>query len=101
MGTYSYILVGQEKAMISSFGSTCHGAGRRMSRTRARKEVSVDELRQRLENMGIVVNAGSSKGLTEESPEAYKDVNEVVDVIHEAGIAKKVARLKPISVIKG
>ncbi|HEY7535451.1 MAG TPA: RtcB family protein [Thermodesulfobacteriota bacterium] len=101
MGTYSYILVGQEKAMISSFGSTCHGAGRRMSRTRARKEVSADELRQRLENMGIVVNAGSSKGLTEESPEAYKDVNEVVDVIHEAGIAKKVARLKPISVIKG
>jgi tRNA-splicing ligase RtcB len=101
MGTYSYILVGQEKAMISSFGSSCHGAGRRMSRTRARKEVSVEELRQRLESMGIVVNAGSSKGLTEESPEAYKDVNKVVGVIHEAGIAKKVARLKPIAVIKG
>jgi len=87
--------------MISSFGSSCHGAGRRMSRTRARKEVSVEELRQRLESMGIVVNAGSSKGLTEESPEAYKDVNKVVGVIHEAGIAKKVARLKPIAVIKG
>lgn len=87
--------------MISSFGSSCHGAGRRMSRTRARKEVSVEELRQRLESMGIVVNAGSSKGLMEESPEAYKDVNKVVGVIHEAGIAKKVARLKPIAVIKG
>jgi tRNA-splicing ligase RtcB len=101
MGTHSYILVGQEKALTASFGSSCHGAGRRMSRTRARKEVSVGELRQRLESMGIVVNAGSSKGLTEESPEAYKDVNEVVDVIHEAGIAKKVARLKPVAVIKG
>jgi tRNA-splicing ligase RtcB len=101
MGTHSYILVGQERAMIASFGSCCHGAGRRMSRTRARKEISVEELRQRLENMGIVVNAGSSKGLTEESPEAYKDVDEVVNVIHEAGIAKKVARLKPIAVIKG
>ena len=72
-----------------------------MSRTRARKETSVKELRQRLMDMGIVVNAGSSKGLTEESPEAYKDVNEVVDVIHEAGIAKKVARLRPIAVTKG
>jgi tRNA-splicing ligase RtcB len=101
MGTHSYVLVGQEKALTASFGSSCHGAGRRMSRTRAKKEVSAQELRQRLEGMGIVVNAGSSKGLTEESPEAYKDVNEVVDVIHEAGIAKKVARLKPVAVIKG
>jgi tRNA-splicing ligase RtcB len=101
MGTHSYILVGQEKALTVSFGSSCHGAGRRMSRTRARKEVSVEELRQRLESMGIVVNAGSAKGLTEEAPEAYKDVNEVVDVIHEAGIANKVARLKPVAVIKG
>lgn len=101
MGTHSYVLVGQEKALIASFGSSCHGAGRRMSRTRARKEVSAQELKQRLESMGIIVNAGSSKGLVEESPEAYKDVNEVVDVINEAGIAKKVARLKPIAVIKG
>jgi tRNA-splicing ligase RtcB len=101
MGTHSYILVGQEKALTASFGSSCHGAGRRMSRTRARKEVNIEELRERLENMGIFVNAGSSKGLTEESPEAYKDVNEVVDVIHEAGIAKKVARLRPVAVIKG
>lgn len=101
MGTHSYILVGQEKALIASFGSSCHGAGRRMSRTRARKETSAKELRQRLVDMGIVVNAGSAKGLTEESPEAYKDVNEVVDVIHGAGIAKKVARLRPTAVIKG
>jgi tRNA-splicing ligase RtcB len=72
-----------------------------MSRTRTRKEVNIEELRERLENMGIFVNAGSSKGLTEESPEAYKDVNEVVGVIHEAGIAKKVARLRPVAVIKG
>jgi tRNA-splicing ligase RtcB len=101
MGTHSYILLGQEKALIASFGSSCHGAGRRMSRTRARKEVSAGELRERLESMGIVVNAGSSKGLTEESPEAYKDVDEVVEVIHEAGIAKKLARLRPLAVIKG
>ncbi|HEX9665598.1 MAG TPA: RtcB family protein [Thermodesulfobacteriota bacterium] len=101
MGTHSYVLVGREEALISSFGSSCHGAGRRMSRTRARKEVSVEELRQRLESLGIVVKAGSSRGLTEESPEAYKDVNEVVGVIDEAGIAKKVARLKPIAVVKG
>lgn len=101
MGTHSYVLVGQDKSLVQSFGSSCHGAGRRMSRTRARKEVSSGELKARLKDMGIVVEAGSMKGLSEEAPEAYKDVNKVVEVIHGAGIAKKVARLKPIAVIKG
>lgn len=101
MGTCSYILMGQEKVLATSFGSSCHGAGRRMSRTRARKTISSKELRKRLEYMGIVINTGSDQGLSEESPEAYKDVEEVVDVVHNAGLAKKVARLLPLAVIKG
>lgn len=101
MGTASYVLVGTEKSLEVSFGSSCHGAGRRMSRTAARKQISVSELRERLEDQGVVVNAGSAKGLTEEAPEAYKDVDEVVEVVHQAGIAKKVARLKPVAAIKG
>lgn len=101
MGTHSYVLVGQEKSLTQSFGSICHGAGRRMSRTRARREVNSRELKARLHDMGVVVEAGSMKGLSEEAPEAYKDVDKVVEVIHGAGIAKKVARLKPIAVIKG
>lgn len=101
MGTYSYILVGQEKALTKSFGSSCHGAGRRMSRTQARKEITAKELRERMAKQGIVVNSGSNRGLTEEAPLAYKDVDAVVDVIDDSGIAKKVARLRPLAVIKG
>lgn len=101
MGTHSYVLVGQEKSLTHSFGSTCHGAGRRMSRMKAKKQVDSRELRERLQKMGIVVRAGSIRGLVEEAPEAYKNVDEVVDVIHQAGIAKKVVRLKPVAVIKG
>jgi tRNA-splicing ligase RtcB len=101
MGTGSYLLVGQEKAMEESFGSTCHGAGRRMSRTQAKREIRGSELKQELNKRGIVVNTGSLSGLAEEAPEAYKDVEEVVEVVHRAGIAKKVARFKPIAVIKG
>lgn len=101
MGSSSYILVGQEKAIQESFGSTCHGAGRRMSRTKARKTFSVKEIRERLRDRGIVVNVGSTRGLTEEATLAYKDVDDVVDIVHEADLAKKIARLRPRAVIKG
>jgi tRNA-splicing ligase RtcB (3'-phosphate/5'-hydroxy nucleic acid ligase) len=101
MGTASYVLMGLEGAMQQSFGSSCHGAGRAMSRTRARREIDAGELRARLKNTGIVAEAGSSKGLVEEAPEAYKDVDSVVRVVDEAGIAKRVARLVPVGVVKG
>ncbi len=101
MGTASYLLVGQEKAMQQTFGSTCHGAGRVMSRTKARAEISAQELRERLRRMSIATEAGSAKGLVEEAPEAYKDIDEVIAVVARAGIAKKVARFVPVGVIKG
>jgi tRNA-splicing ligase RtcB len=101
MGTASWVLVGTQAAMTRTFGSTCHGAGRTMSRKKAKKSVHGPGLRIELEAAGIHVRAGSMSGLAEEAPIAYKDVNRVVDVVHGAGIAKKVARLKPIAVIKG
>lgn len=101
MGTASYVLMGQEGSMQQSFGSSCHGAGRVMSRTRARAEVNAAELRERLQKLGIAFEAGSNKGLVEEAPEAYKDVDAVVDIVERAGVAKKVARLVPMAVVKG
>ncbi|MFO7743138.1 MAG: RtcB family protein [Anaerolineae bacterium] len=101
MGTASYVLVGQQKAMELTFGSTCHGAGRTMSRTQARKEVWGHDLRDELEAGGILIRAGSMKGLAEEAPLAYKDVSRVVETVHGLGIAHKVARLEPVGVIKG
>src|SRR5512142_33247 len=101
MGTASWVLVGTEGSMLRSFGSSCHGAGRVWSRSKAKKEIRGDELRRDLENHGIAVRAGSLAGLAEEAPEAYKDVDMVVQTVSEAGIAKKVARLKPVAVIKG
>ncbi|MFK5951489.1 MAG: RtcB family protein [Desulfobacterium sp.] len=101
MGTSSWILVGTDKAMELTFGSTCHGAGRAMSRTKARKTIKGAELRVQMEEMGIHVRAGSIRGLSEETPQAYKDVNNIVEVVHGANIAKKVARIVPIAVIKG
>ena len=101
MGTTSYLLVGGEASMRESFGSSCHGAGRVMSRKRAKQEIDGNELRARLEKQGIIAEAASTKGLVEEAPEAYKDVDEVVGVVHRAGIATKVARLKPVAVVKG
>jgi tRNA-splicing ligase RtcB len=101
MGTSSYVLVGTERAMKETFGSTCHGAGRAMSRTAAKRETTAEELLQRLREKGIHVRGASKSGLTEESPEAYKDVSKVVDVVHNAGIAIKVAKLIPVGVIKG
>jgi tRNA-splicing ligase RtcB len=101
MGTASWVLVGTPAAMDQTFGSTCHGAGRTMSRKKAKKTVHGPGLREQLEASGIHVRAGSLSGLAEEAPVAYKDVNRVVEVVHGAGIAKKVARLKPLAVIKG
>jgi tRNA-splicing ligase RtcB len=101
MGTASYVLLGTEQSLEQSFGSTCHGAGRTMSRTRAKRMISGSDLKAKLEQEGIHIAAGSMSGLAEEAPQAYKDVDEVVDVVHKVGIAKKVLRLRPIAVVKG
>lgn len=101
MGTCSYVLVGTEEAMRESFGSTCHGAGRAMSRSKAKKTVCGNELRERLASRGILVMAGKDSLLAEEAPEAYKDVSRVVDICEGAGLSRKVARLKPMAVLKG
>lgn len=101
MGTCSYVLVGTEKAMEETFGSTCHGAGRSKSRHAAKKEISAEKLLRDLRDRGILVKGASKSGLTEENPNAYKDVTQVVDVVHNAGISRKVAKLIPIGVIKG
>jgi len=101
MGTASWVLVGTEKSMAQSFGSTCHGAGRTMSRSQAKRAIRGDELREKLETEGIRVRAGSLPGLAEEAPAAYKDVDQVIEVVHGAGIARKVARLRPVAVVKG
>jgi tRNA-splicing ligase RtcB len=101
MGTASWVLMGTEESMAQSFGSTCHGAGRTMSRKKAKKSVRGEQLRRDLEKAGIHIFAGSMPGLAEEAPQAYKDVDAVVQVVAKAGIAKKVARLRPIAVIKG
>ncbi|HDH09775.1 MAG TPA: RtcB family protein, partial [Chloroflexi bacterium] len=101
MGTASYVLVGTQKAMEESFGTTCHGAGRLMSRRAAKRKIRGSELKEKLEAQGIQVRAGSMSGLAEEAPEAYKDVNRVVEVVHRAGLARKVAKLKPLAVMKG
>jgi len=101
MGTSSYVLVGRPGALQHSFGSACHGAGRRMSRTGARRAIHGAEVRRRLEADGIVVRCPSNKGLAEEAPFAYKDVEHVVAVVEAAGLADRVARLRPLGVVKG
>ena len=101
MGTASWVLVGAEGAMTKSFGSTCHGAGRRMSRRAAKRVAQGHEVRRELAKKGIVVRCHSNSDLAEEAPHAYKDVDRVVDVVDRMGLARKVARLKPIGVIKG
>jgi tRNA-splicing ligase RtcB len=101
MGTESWILLGTEDSDRLSFGSSCHGAGRVMSRSRAKREVRGDRLRGELEHQGIRVRAGSMPGLAEEAPQAYKNVSRVVEVVSQAGIAHKVARLRPVAVVKG
>lgn len=101
MGTSSWVLVGTEASMQQSFGSTCHGAGRLMSRHEAKRQVRGETLKKELEAQGIHIRAGSLAGLAEESPKAYKDVDSVVQTVCGAGIARKVARLVPVVVIKG
>ena len=101
MGTASWVLVGAEGAMTESFGSTCHGAGRRMSRRAAKRVAQGHEVRRELAKKGIVVRCHSNSELAEEAPHAYKDVDRVVDVVDRMGLARKVARLKPMGVIKG
>jgi tRNA-splicing ligase RtcB (3'-phosphate/5'-hydroxy nucleic acid ligase) len=101
MGTASYVLVGAEGSLKESFGTTCHGAGRVMSRTAAKKSQFAQNARERLEELGIIVRSETRDGISEEIPEAYKDVDAVIDVVQKAGLSKRVARLKPIGVIKG
>ena len=101
MGRYSFILVGAQGSMEQSFGSCCHGAGRRQSRTAARKSVSSKDLLNMLAARGVTVRVHSKNLLPEEAPQAYKDAQQVVNVVHNAGLAKLVARLKPVIVVKG
>ena len=101
MGRYSYVLVGAEKAMEETFGSTCHGAGRVMSRHQAMKAAKGRAIVRELEDKGIIVKGASRGTIVEEIPEAYKDVDDVVNVVHHAGISRKVAKLVPMGVIKG
>jgi tRNA-splicing ligase RtcB (3'-phosphate/5'-hydroxy nucleic acid ligase) len=101
MGTASYILVGTAEGMTRTFGSCCHGAGRVMSRAEAKRQVRGEKLRDDLEQGGIVLRTGSLGGLAEEAPQAYKDVDQVVAVVEAAGLARTVARLEPVAVVKG
>jgi len=101
MGTASWVLAGSEGAMRETFGSVCHGAGRLLSRTAARKGRDARAVLQKLEQAGIYARSETRDGILEEIPEAYKDVDEVIEVVHEAGLARKVARLRPMGVIKG
>ncbi len=101
MGTASYVLIGTERAMEETFGSTCHGAGRVMSRSGAKRKFSGEEVKRRLEQRGEVIRATSPKVLAEEVPEAYKDIDEVIKSVELSGLSEKVARLIPLGVVKG
>lgn len=101
MGTSSYILVGTEEGMSQAFGSACHGAGRAMSRTQAKKKWQGRDVVRMLEEQGVIVRGHSYSGLAEEAPDSYKDVSEVVDAAHHANLARKVVRVKPIACVKG
>jgi len=101
MGTSSYVLVGTEEGMTQAFGSACHGAGRAMSRTQAKKTWHGRDVIRDLEAHGVLIRGHSYSGIAEEAPESYKDVAEVVDAAHNANLARKVARVKPIACVKG
>ena len=101
MGRYSYVLVGTERAFAETFGSTCHGAGRRWSRAHAKREARGQSVFKAMEARGVIVMAAGAATVAEEMPDAYKDVADVVRVVHEAGLARRVAQLKPLGVIKG
>jgi tRNA-splicing ligase RtcB len=101
MGTFSYVLVGTKKAEETSFGSTAHGAGRVLSRSYAIKSIKPEQVEKELKERDVEIKSGSRKGMVEEAPEAYKDVDEVARVSDELGIGQIVARLKPVAVMKG
>lgn len=101
MGSHSYVLVGNHTAMEHSFGSTCHGAGRVMSRRQAVKNTKGRSIERELADQGIIVISRGKRTLKEECPEAYKDVSEVVRVVHDAGLSKQIVRLRPVGVVKG
>jgi tRNA-splicing ligase RtcB len=101
MGRYSYVLVGTEGAFKETFGSCCHGAGRKLSRHKAKQLARARNVPRELEARGILVRAATRATVDEEIPEAYKDVARVVDVVHAAGIGRKVAQLRPVGVVKG
>lgn len=97
----TYVLLGQQTAMEETFGSTCHGAGRMMSRTAASRKTTAPNVKRRMAELGIVLFSGSDEALTEETPEAYKDIDSVIDVVSGAGLSSRVAKLTPIGVVKG
>jgi tRNA-splicing ligase RtcB len=101
MGRYSFVLVGTETAYKETFGHTCHGAGRIKSRNQAKKTINYNELIKELESKGISIRAASEATILEEAPQVYKDALNVVDIVHNANISKKVAKLRPIGVVKG
>jgi tRNA-splicing ligase RtcB len=101
MGTGSYVLAGTTGAFTETFGSTCHGAGRVMSRTQATKSCRGRSVPQEMAERGVIVMASGRGTLMEEIPEAYKNLDDVVDVVHRAGLSKKVARLRALGCIKG
>jgi tRNA-splicing ligase RtcB len=101
MGTASYVLCGTDRALDVTFGSACHGAGRIMSRSQAKRTFAGQDIKAALSSQGIKVKATHPAMLAEEAPQVYKPSNEVVDVVHNLGIATKVARLLPLGVSKG
>jgi tRNA-splicing ligase RtcB len=101
MGRYSFVLVGAQGSMEQSFGSCCHGAGRRLSRTTAKKTMDGKDLLKYLDRQGVTVRVHSKNLLSEEAPAAYKDAQKIVEVVHNAGLAQLVVRLKPLIVVKG
>ena len=101
MGRASYLLVGTDKAMRETFGSTCHGAGRILSRHQAIKKAKGRSIIKEMEEAGIIVKSAGKRTLAEEISEAYKDISNVIEVVNNVGISKKVAKMKPLGVVKG
>ena len=101
MGTSSYLLLGTKKAEEISFGSTAHGAGRVKSRKEAIRKINAEEIKKNLLKKGIKIKSGDLKSFAEEAPEVYKDIDEIIKIVDEVGIAKKIVKLKPLSAVKG
>ena len=101
MGSCSYVLSGTDQGMEQTFGSTCHGAGRALSRAKSRRNIDYQEVLNKLQSKGISIRVASPKLVMEEAPESYKDVTDVVNTCHAAGISRKSIKLRPIGVIKG